>query len=255
MRRMIFVLAALFNALSIVGQVRSSVAARQSYISGEEGQVGIPYVTEGLVAMWDGIWNSGIEEHSAMPEVIKDLVGDHDLTLVYGGYNRGISIGADYFAPNNIYGGKVANYDMNEFSTAIESGEATIEICVHVSGYSGGCNMFYVNDNCRIYSSDNINMRWMFFTSGATSVVSATIDNGSTSSISIRYEGEGNAIYRDGMFIMSFTGGDRKVSDGIEFGRNAAGLWKYHSIRIYNRSLTEEEIELNHLIDRERFGI
>ena len=202
--------------------------------------------------MWDGIWNSGIDHHSSKPEVIKDLVGAHDLTLAYGGY-MGMAIEEDYFAPNNIYGGRVYNTEIEDLVYAIENGEATIEICVYVNGYSGGCNMFYVNDNCRIYSSDNINLRWMFFTSGVTSVSSATIENGSTSTISIRYRG-GNAIFRDGEFRMSFNGGERQVTTGIEFGKSSAGLWKYHSIRIYNRALTNEEIELNHLIDRERFG-
>ena len=40
-----------------------------------------PYVTDGLVAMWDGEWNAGGGVHDAAATKWKDLVGTNDLTM------------------------------------------------------------------------------------------------------------------------------------------------------------------------------
>lgn len=136
MKKIVLFLAVCYVIASMASPTRSSVAAKQSSISSEAKEVGIPYVTDGLVAMWDGIWNNGIDSHSSKPEVIKDLVGAHDLTLVYGGY-MGMVIGEDYFAPNNIYGGKVVNYDMSELANAIMNGVFTIEVCLSIETGTG----------------------------------------------------------------------------------------------------------------------
>ena len=41
-----------------------------------------PYVTDGLVAMWDGEWNAGPGKHDNSATGLKDLVGSRDLSLV-----------------------------------------------------------------------------------------------------------------------------------------------------------------------------
>ena len=230
---------------------RSSIGAVHSKFSQDEETFDLPYVTEGLVAMWDGIWNSGIEEHSAMPEVIKDLVGDHDLTLVYGGYNRGMAIGEDYFAPNNIYGGKVVNYDIYELKDAILSGQFTIEICVQINVKNG--QLFLIDDNTRMYGASQY-MSWLKFRGSLTLIDTIYTNPGETTTFCLTSGNGSNRIFRDGIVKYNFNIGSQMVSDGIELGQATAGGWIYHSIRIYNRALTDEEIELNHLIDRERFG-
>ena len=40
-----------------------------------------PYVTDGLVAMWDGEWNAGFGIHNPLAATIKDLIGTNDLIL------------------------------------------------------------------------------------------------------------------------------------------------------------------------------
>jgi len=236
---------------SMASPTRSSVAARQSAIASDGEEASIPYVTEGLVAMWDGIWNSGIEEHSARPEVINDLVGDHDLTLVYGGNNRGMAIGEDYFAPNNIYGGKVVNYDIYELKDAILSGQFTIEICVQINVKNG--QLFLIDDNTRMYGASQY-MSWLKFRGSLTLINTIYTNPGETTTFCLTSGNGSNRIFRDGIVKYNFNIGSQMVSDGIELGQATAGGWIYHCFRIYNRALTDEEIELNHLIDRERFG-
>ena len=76
MRSLIAVIQLLVCMNLIASPTRSSVAARQSYIAGEEGKVTIPYVVDGLVAMWDGEWNVGIGEHDDSTTVWVDLSGN-----------------------------------------------------------------------------------------------------------------------------------------------------------------------------------
>lgn len=40
-----------------------------------------PYITDGLVAMWDGEWNAGGGVHDASATVWKDIVGNTDLNV------------------------------------------------------------------------------------------------------------------------------------------------------------------------------
>ena len=40
-----------------------------------------PYITDGLVAMWDGEWNAGWGVHDAAATTWKDLVGTRDATM------------------------------------------------------------------------------------------------------------------------------------------------------------------------------
>ena len=53
------------------------IAARQIFD-------GNPYVTDGLVAMWDAEWNTGFLKHDPASIVWKDLVGSSDMTAAAG---------------------------------------------------------------------------------------------------------------------------------------------------------------------------
>lgn len=52
------------------------IAARQTFLG--RGGARLPYVTDGLVSMWDGIWNAGVGIHDDNTLVWTDLVGGHD---------------------------------------------------------------------------------------------------------------------------------------------------------------------------------
>ena len=55
----------------------SMIAARQIFDDN-------PYVTDGLVAMWDAEWNTGFLKHDPASIVWKDLVGSSDMTAAAG---------------------------------------------------------------------------------------------------------------------------------------------------------------------------
>lgn len=106
----------------------------------------------------------------------------------------------------------------------------------------------------KVYGTSGQLLSWARFRGSLTNITSLYQNSGEIVTISMSTGTAGNLIYLDGENKMTFAIGTREVSDGIEFGNNSAGGMKFKCIRIYNRALTDEEIELNHHIDRERFG-
>ena len=60
--------------------VKSSVSMRENAMKNEQKSPN-PYVTRGLIAMWDGEWNSGFFMHDPSSGTWKDLVGSNDLIV------------------------------------------------------------------------------------------------------------------------------------------------------------------------------
>lgn len=245
------VVVALMSCLGIANPVSSSLGARSTAIVENGSEVGIPYVTDGLVAMWDGIWNSGIEKHETKPEYIADLVGHNSLFLTWGAYGTGIVIGEDYFAINNIRGGKAANYDMTELKDAILDGNFTIDVCVRIDVKNG--QLWMIDDNTRMYGASAY-MSWLKVRGALTLIDTLYQTQGEKATLTCVGSNNGNIVYRDGVAFKNFGMGTQTVSDGIEIGYGTAGGWFFFCVRIYNRALSGEEVEYNHLIDRERFG-
>ena len=45
-----------------------------------------PYITDGLVAWWDGIWNAGLGVHDSNATVWRDIIGGREFVLPQGQY-------------------------------------------------------------------------------------------------------------------------------------------------------------------------
>lgn len=61
--------------MALGNPIKSNVAARHCFTS-YESEWKFPYVTDGMVAMWDGEWNVGIGEHDDSTTVWVDLSGN-----------------------------------------------------------------------------------------------------------------------------------------------------------------------------------
>ena len=231
--------------------IKANAGARHSQYGAVGGECGNPYVTDGLIAMWDGIWNSGIGVHETKPDFISDLVGHNSLFLTWGAYGTGIVIGEDNFAINNIRGGKAANYDMTELKDAILDGNFTIDVCVRIDVKNG--QLWIIDDDTRMYGASAY-MSWLKVRGALTLIDALYQMQGEKATLTCVGSSNGNIVYRDGVAFKNFGIGTRTVSDGIEIGYGTAGGWFFYCVRIYNRALTDEEVEYNHLIDQERFG-
>lgn len=215
-----------------------------------------PYVTDCLVAMWDGEWNAGGGKHNDSPTVIADLAGSSPLEIV-APVSSSITIGADYFSPNGIYSGSTANTTTSVAKDAIMNGAATIEVCCYCGEYGGGATPFRCgsDNNTALYSADNYVFRWLRIRGSLVNVSNSSIAVGGSGSFSIRVGGAGTAFFRDGSYAVAASVGTQTVADGIVIGANTAGKWKFYCIRIYSRALTAAEIAVNYAVDKKRFNL
>ena len=65
-----------------------------------------PYITDGLVAMWDGEWNAGGGKHNPNATVWKDIISDKTLSLANGMLwtNNGLNTNGNHTAMGDSSG-------------------------------------------------------------------------------------------------------------------------------------------------------
>ena len=221
-----------------------------------------PYVTDGLVAMWDGEWNAGGGVHDPDATVWKDLVGVVDM-------------------PNCVFG---ENYSLPTVSTSRTS------------------NVFSISSDFTLHGSlvtaNSIWSNWTMLGIGDTSVAGiqkgiCLVGLGGTNFGTVQYRKSysgtvlnsvstgmsvGNAYTYDLVFVLNtltykvFVNGtqvgdtqinsddwvlsDSNVGIGMQFSNaNNMGDYKRHNILFYSRALTSAEISANYAIDKRRFNL
>lgn len=241
-----------------------------------------PYVTDGLVAMWDGEWNAVGGKHSDNLNVIVDTSGngmDAELspssTSIPTYQNKGL-----VFSGGAAYGFSTSN----AFKTAYGAKTLTIEMVTRVTGYTntnrGIFSLLPVTNN---ESSFNGNPYWRIYADGSYSADGYYLSNSSSrqeafgqyfrSKLAL-----GNIYTVASTFISSTTSGyyngaykgatstsflSSSIPTGGWFGAKSGTGAIYHAltgctlyaIRVYGRILTAAEIAANYEIDKARFGL
>lgn len=87
--------------------VKSMIAARGTMLSGGKGWKN-PYITDGLIAMWDGEWNDGCGVHDAAATTWLDIVGGKILTL-----NGSAVFGENYMGTTDDVSGAIGDFNLN----------------------------------------------------------------------------------------------------------------------------------------------
>lgn len=211
------------------------------------------YVQDGLVTMWDGIENAGWGVHDESATVWKDLVGVNDLVM-----------GTNTFSSDHA----VCTVRMNAKALAQYIGtgkESTVEYVVMFPDDSykdtGGVLMVdYQIINNWITNNDRYTVYGFFNGNPYVNISLNTRFSSSVSCGDIDASGVNLPIvYSNGEFVRSAT---RATSI-----RNATNFWvgqghyggngrnNIHSVRIYSRALTAEEIAANYAVDKARFNI
>ena len=226
--------------------VRSALGSRGIVSCEEAGDWQNPYVTEGLIAQWDGEWNGGIGRHKDDTNVWVDLAGNYDF-----------SIGSGYFG-SNFYALGGLNCAIND---SMPDNVATIEIVCRNKGSSqeniiwatdktGG----YVKQICWVYRGclgfgyyghshsfgSSINSYACTFSASTLLVPDVTYFNG-------EYRSYGG--YQD-LFSVSGTRGGMMLNP-----RYGTAIVDIFALRLYSRVLSADEVAYNYSIDQERFGI
>lgn len=276
------VLALVFGACG--NPVKSSIAAQRNKAVEGISLTAKDYVQDGLVAMWDGIENAGWGLHDANATVWKDLTMLTGDAVKVGSPtwtdNAGVTSGFD-----NIF--QVAFNNSSALLTAVQGGNVTVEIC-----FSHDYPTFSIRSPLSIEDSDGSSSTYRilqvfqyqqngyqsaWFNKNATNLSSATPEavgsNFGTYSVTVSVANPTATIvpYWNGDIGVGITQ-DQTLSftfDPTQIETFGVSTWylrigrthntfmnaRFHSIRIYSRALTAEEIAHNYAVDKERFNL
>lgn len=212
-----------------------------------------PYITDGLVAMWDGEWNveGGVHDPNATRWV--NLIGE--VVNVY-----------PFFAANLPSGWQINNNSMyvNGSYTLTASSKIKMVSCEVV--FCGEDNLTQKNKGFFNFVGSGHTTGYLGLTLNSDLSLIGNlsgryrIDGTKTNQVSFGIADGNSSSY---FFIngnrASSIGGAFNWGSGLGLGISRRTDYPFtgyiYCIRVYNRALTEEEILLNYSIDKERFGI
>lgn len=224
------------------------------------------YVSEGLVCLLDGSKNTKYG-HSERTNIWQNLAGTTDASLKNVNYTKESGWGTNYLTLDGV--NDWVNVGKNHYSTMtieivaeplkIESGKnqhylANIETGgIRISKDVNGNNMggAYISKSYRILYSNNLAKENKKYS------MSTGFDG------TYLYFRENNDLYSSN----DYSGGITNPNTVFAIGTNPRGTsddlgsnekrfnMKVYSVRIYNRCLTQDEIQRNYEVDKVRFGI
>ena len=259
---------AAFCALSMEGR-GMNIAARNAMLV--KGGWKNPYITDGLVSMWDGEWNAGPGMHSSDTLTWKDLSGnDNDLIVRL----------ASLWGNNSLYcdGNSWSAYRTGGINyQTIECVYQTVSFKTIKNDTSGTRTIFYGATSSRLLNTPELRTDQRYETSiprasvelySINSVVVvgiATANDGETHQICGIYNDATTGTPKNGYFngqrhetytrwnwgIYSDTVvGDRQIdAQGWPWNGNV------NAVRLYSRALTADEIAANYAVDKARFNL
>ena len=233
-----------------------------------------PYVTDGLVAMWDGEWNAGFGIHNPLAATIKDLIGTNDLIL-----DPTSRIRPNSFTVERENGCVTKN-------VVSPNDVVTIEIVATLTGSALGGNgalpgfiggLSWNNspfaqirptrlDNVTLWDRiDCYTLKFIYSDSDMDRIV--LDDFGAFRSLSFSRDVLSETpiydVYLDGEMKLtsrkSTPASGTLVTSKLSFIANSVlgsySMGEVKTIRVYNRRLTADEVKQNFLVDDVRFGI
>jgi hypothetical protein len=234
------------------------IAARQIAFGGSANKWENPYITDGLVAMWDGEWNAGWRKHDPSTTVWKDLVGIYDAQAedspVFGDSFSDTSNGC-WKLPDSII-------------PIVEVSDLCVEV-VFKTSFGGAPNQ-------GIIGIGNERASWIFF-GNPPDYSNATLEAQLQKSATIRiwfYQGQFPlgvhtvSVIKDDSVCNAYLDSSKRTSNIMSGSQKSTGMCyigkmygfnkfngNIYSVRIYSRALTAEEIAYNYNIDKQRFGL
>lgn len=221
-----------------------------------------PYVTDGLVAMWDGEWNAGPGVHDNNADSWIDLVNgviidltssgswSDDYALRCDGKNYGAYVTLDSFSSANILSTECVSYrDVSNGCIfdigGIRNNQVTM---LGISANQYPFAVFYRYGQSQAGHTVDVISRYGTFSSVRPS-----------SSVMIP-----DGYYFNGKVTTKTTGSSYVYPSstaplGIAIGATVENTEKWRgrvwSIRLYSRALTADEIAANYAVDKARFNL
>ena len=225
-----------------------------------------PYVTDGLIAMWDAEWNAGGGVHDSINRIVNLCEGNPIVLTESASIGEKIvsftTSSTDIADADGLYyGGKATDVD-----GLPNAGDAITTECVAAVPNTGAwANLafgyIYRNGNHVSNSYQQFVTCGAFFTSGnayyvskqgpaaASQTISTTCRPLSWNSAEIFFNGN------DGASTSAFRHFRPDTTVGILVANYIGAQISFNSMRIYNRCLTSDEVAANYAVDKERFGL
>jgi len=263
------------NATTEEAKKLKIVQGKLSYIGSDQNEINwskelnisldIPYVKNGMVLWYDGIYNGGIGTHndntSSNKGIWKDLSGlGNDGTLQsfdYNASNGWISNGLAFDGKPNL-----VNFNLNI------PNKHTVEF-VAISRRSGYNGIFTVTSNLlKTYSTSGYSNNTFLFYNTATgsgnNYRNDTMDNTKIALYTMTFDGPTltRNLYQNNISKSLTYGGEVVAGDFSDYTNFILGngWWgslagEIHAVRVYNRVLTNVEISQNYEIDKVRYEL
>ena len=209
-----------------------------------------PYITDGLISMFDAEWNVGLGRHEETPTEWKDLAGNITLSNI-----------PSRFESNYVLMDKTPSFTSQEILDAINQDNLTVEMIVKPLKHGKNSNNIYIH----LGSTRGF---WIWDNSGAAFSSASYREPGhSYNSISIPWSscrGYLSSIELLGR-VMNIRNNNniRRVinfsKDSIVTGThllgNSTSNIEIYSLRFYGKVLSQEEVAHNAQLDKDRFGL
>ena len=216
-----------------------------------------PYVTDGLVSMWDAEFNCFSGLHSTNATKWNDIVSGYNLELASGT--------PTWEAKANVIKGKwgIVSPELQALFKAANKNNLSYELCFSALPYNPikGTALGFNNTLIGTIVNNATIGDWCWSGNWIPSNKFKTTRKGTLSVVRNGQTGRTD-VYADGETFGGKTGSSSNPTGrtfGIGYGY---GSWnspptgiKIHCIRVYNRMLTESEIQKNKDIDASRFGL
>lgn len=210
-----------------------------------------PYVTDGLVAMWDGEWNAGGGVHDASTGSIADLCGGAPFVLEGNGAitSNALSFNGMSARCNRM----ISTFGTVECCYRLNSGRIVFFGCVK---YQTGNTTpdFYAIWNrigttgspiMEICGRQNVFIGQPHYSYGARSTVSRC-----------GVDAFHNGVLSNDVDFKNTWGNQSVITVGGRVSTTSYdGAGELYNLRVYSQELTAAEIAANYAIDKERFGL
>lgn len=220
-----------------------------------------PYVTDGLVAMWDGEWNVAGGKHNGSSREWIDIVGGLKFSLT------DLWAFGDKDAIHTIPQTGYSNITLDGAPSGYDATSATWEVVVDFSGTLGFDERSYLFRNYLskyVYDGPYFigdDLTWCKWNNAVQNISAISLKKSNTFTFSNSVGYDGRALYYgNGIYKTSVSGTVIHPIGTIALGNYVGGVaggreLKWKCLRIYNRALSAEEISSNFSIDKERFGL
>ena len=200
------------------------------------------YIQSGLIAQWDGIENAGVGTHDATATTWVDLKGSRDLALGTG----------ETFGENCL---KVTTAG-SHVTTGWDLTAVTFEFVLKRTSGSTSIRRWDVNPYASTFESWSTDSEGILERIGTTRLLTVKPVNGTVYSLVTRYTKGGVHKFQttaNGVTKAATPASSaQNIPASLKFLSGTANLEVY-AIRVYDRELTDDDIQRNNMVDAVRF--